>query len=295
MRISFRNRNLGHPLLTPEPRDYVSGGFDIEPPDARRGADAVTVNISYNLESEFLNGLVSDGGAAFQTLATCDGSFMREATPKTTERIQKHRFDLRRWTGVIELMPYVTAARRIEGFKSGEHDEDFAIAAPGGFLIEPENILAIGNIHEVDIDETGSASSVIDIQANGKVERGRFDIDLANPRITVLVSNADFKRLQDAIDHPSDARRATIWPSLYLHVIAEGVRNLPEFGDYAWTSAFERALGKSGFDSEDADLLQKNALKYAQKMIHDEKDDYPLGMMLDAFTEEDAEPQDDDL
>ena len=295
MRISFRNRNLGHPLLTPETRDYVSGGFDIEPPDARRGADDVTVHISYKLESEYLSGLVNDGDAAFQTLASCDGSFMREATPKTTERVQTHHFALSRWSGVIELMPYLTAARRIERFSSAEHDDEFRIAAPDGFLIEPANILAVGNIHEVDIDETGSASSVIDIQASRKVKRGRFDIDLANPRIAVLVSSADFKRLQEVIDHQSDARSATIWPSLYLHVIAEGVRNLPDFGDYAWTSAFERALGKSGFDPEDADSLRENALKYAQQMIYDEKSAYPLGMMLDAFTEEDAEPQDDDL
>lgn len=295
MRISFRNRNLGHPLLTPETRDYVSGGFDIEPPDARRGADAVTVNISYKLESEFLNGLVNDGDAAFQTLASCDGSFMREATPKTTERFQTHRFDLSRWSGVIELMPYVTAARRIEGFSNDEHDDEFRIVAPGGFLIEPANILAVGNTHEVDIDKTGSASSVIDIQGSSKVKRGRFDIDLANPRITVLVSSAELDILLSTIDHPSEARKAAMWPSLYLCVIAEGVRNLPEFGDYAWASAFERALGKSGFDPEDADALRDNALEYAQQMIYDEKERYPLGMMLNAFTEEDAEPQDDDL
>lgn len=72
MRVSFRNRNLGYPLLTPEPRDYVSGGFDIEQPEARLGADAVTVHISYKLESEFLSGLVDNGDAAFYTLATCD-------------------------------------------------------------------------------------------------------------------------------------------------------------------------------------------------------------------------------
>lgn len=295
MKISFRNRNLGYPLLTPEPRDYVSGGFDIEKPDARRGADAVTVHISYKLESEFLSELVDDNAAAFYTLATCDGLFMREATCKTTERVQTHHFDLSRWSGVVEMMPYVIATRRIEGFKSDEHDDEFAIVAPDGFTIEPANILAIGNIHEVDIDETGSASSVIDIQASRNVKRGRFDIDLANQRVTVLVSSADFDILQAAIDHPNEARRATMWPSLYLHVIAEGVRNLPEFGDYAWASSFDRALRKSGFEPDDADALHRNALEYAQQMIYDEEEVYPLGMMLTAFTEEDAESRDYDL
>lgn len=293
MKVSFRNRNLGYPLLTPKPRDYVSGGFDIEDPVARRGADAVTVNISYKLESEFLSELVNDRAAAFRTLAECGGSFMREATPKTTERAQTHHFALSRWSGVVEMMPYVIATRRIERFKSDEHHDEFGIAAPDGFTIEPANILAVGNIHEVDIDKTGSASSVIDIQASGKVKRGRFDIDLANQRIVVLVSNADFDILQATIDHPLDARRATMWPSLYLHVIAEGVRNLPELGDYSWTSAFERALRKSEIDPEDAESLRKNALEYAQRMIYDEKDVYPLGMMLTAFTEEDSEARDD--
>lgn len=294
MRVSFRNRNLGHPLLTPQPRDYPSGKFDIELTNARRGASAVEVDISYNLESEFLSGLVDSGDAALQTLAACDGTFMREATLKTSERVQRHRFDLSRWSGTIELMPYVTAVRRIKGFASKEHDEEFAIAAPQGFLIEPETILAIGNIHEVDVDETANASSVIDINASVEVERGQFRVNLTGPRIQVLVSNSDFNRLQETIDHPIDARQATVWPGLYLHVLTEGVRNLPEHEEFEWGAAFRRALEKSHFDASDHDALQQHALEYAQRIIWTEKKSFPLGIMLDAFAEEDADPQEDD-
>lgn len=288
MRISFRNRNLGYPLLTPEPRDYITGGFDITQPDARWSANGISLNISYQLESKYLNELVEQGDAAFQTLIVGDSSFLRETTPKTDQVIQLHGLDLCQWTGTIEMMPYLTATKRIVGFGSDEHDPEFAIIEPNGFTIEPAMILAIGNIHEVDIDETANASSVVDIQPDPKVTRGEFTLDMAQPHIVVYVSPPDFEGTQRAINDPRDSRRQSMWPSIYLTVIAEGIRKLPDYQDYAWVAAFERALRKNGYDPEDHEGLRNKALQYAQRLIYEEKQRYPLGMMLDAFDEEDS-------
>ena len=291
MRISFRNRNFGYPLLTPEPRDYIAGGFDIVLPDARRSSKGVSLNIAYQLESDYLNLLVDQGKAAFQTLIVGDSTFLREATPKTAMATQQHTLDLNRWTGSIEMMPYLTATERIMGFGSSEHDPEFAVVEPNGFTIEPAMILAVGNIHVVDITETANASSVVDIQPNQVVPRGEFTLDLAQPHIVVYVSPADFESVQYAINDPRDSRRQTMWPSIYLTVITEGVRKLPDYQDYTWVTAFERALRKSGYDPDDHVALRTDALKYAQRIIYDEKQRYPLGLMLDAFSEEDSDQQ----
>ena len=291
MRISFRNRNFGYPLLTPEPRDYVTGSFDIALPDARRSAKGISLNIAYRLESEYLNLLVRQGKAAFQTLIVGDTTFLREATPKTEASIQQHKLDLDRWTGSIEMMPYLTATERIVGFASDEHDPEFAVVEPNGFTVEPAMILAVGNIHVVDISETANASSVVDIQPNHAVPRGEFRLDMAQPHIVVYVSPTDFEAVQYAINDPRDSRRQTMWPSIYLTVIAEGVRKLPDYQDYAWVAAFEHALRKSGYDPEDHDALRNDALMCAQRIIYDEKQRYPLGLMLDAFAEEDSDQQ----
>ena len=85
-----------------------------------------------------------------------------------------------------------------------------------------------------------------------------------------------------------------MWPSIYLTVIAEGVRRLPDYQDYAWVAAFERALRKSGYDAEDHNALRNEALTYAQRIIYDEMQRYPLGLMLDAFAEEDSEEREDE-
>ena len=292
MRISFRNRNLGYPLLTPEPRDYTSGGFDIEPPDAQRSANGVNIQIAYQLESTYLNQLVEQGNAAFQTLIVGSSSFLREATPKTMKSVQQHTLDLNRWTGTIEMMPYLTATNRITGFASEEHDLEFAMVEPNGFTIEPPMILAIGNIHEVDIDETTNAISVVDIQPHQGVQPGEIRIDFAQPHIMVYVSQADNERIWRAVDDPRESRKQSLWPGVYLNVITEGIRKLPDYQDYAWVSAFERALRKSGYDPEDADALRNEAFQYAQRIIYDEKKRYPLGLMLDAFSAEDNDPQD---
>ena len=294
MRISFRNRNFGYPLLTPEPRDYIAGSFDIALPDARRSAKGISLNIAYQLESEYLNLLVRQGKAAFQTLIVGDNTFLRETTSKTEAATQQHKLDLDRWTGSIEMMPYLTATKRIVGFASDEHDPEFAVVEPNGFTIEPAMILAVGNIHVVDISETANASSVVDIQPNHTVPRGEFTLDMAQPHIVVYVSPADFEAVQYAINDPRDSRRQTMWPSIYLTVIAEGVRKLPDYQDYAWVVAFERALRKSGYDPEDHNTLRNDSLTCAQRIIYDEIQRYPLGLMLDAFAEEDSDQQENE-
>ena len=292
MRISFRNRNLGYPLLTPEPRDYTSSRFDIEPPDAERGANGVDIKITYELESEYLNQLVDQDKAAFQTLIIGSNSFLRESTPKTGNQVQQHTLDLNYWTGTIEMMPYITATNRIADFTSEEHDPEFAMVEPSGFTIEPSMILAIGNIHEVDIDETANATSMVDIQPNHGVQPGEIKLDFAQPHIMVYVSPADHQRIWRAIEDPREPRQQSLWPSLYLHVLAEGIRKLPDYEDYAWVTAFERALRKSGYDPEDTDALRNEAFQQAQRIIYDEKKRYPLGLMLDAFDDEDNDSLD---
>ena len=292
MRVSFRNRNLGYPLLTPEPRDYISGGFDIVAPEALRGPDGVKIEIQYRLESPYLNHLVEQGNAAFQTLVVGSGSFLREATPKTGAAVQHHTLDLDLWTDTVELMPYLTATTRITGFTSKEHDPEFAMLEPNGFTLEPSMILAIGNIHEIDIEEAVNATSVVDIQPHPSVQPGEIRFDFAQPHIMVYVSPGDHQRIWNAVEDQRESRQQSVWPALYLHVIAEGIRKMPDYQDYGWVRAFERALRKSGYDPEDDDALRNEALHYAQRIIFDEKKQYPLGLMLDAFAAEDNDPQD---
>ena len=294
MRISFRNRNVGYPLMTPEPRDYLGGRFDIEPPDARRTARGVSLNIAYQLESEYLHQLVQQGKAAFQTLIVGDNSFLREATPKTQAAMQQHTLDRDQWTGTVEMMPYLTATERITRFSCDEHDPEFAIVESSGFTIESAMILAVGNVHEVDISKTSNVSSVVDAQADPGLQRGEFRLDMAHPDIMVYLAPDDFTALQRIENDPRESRRQSLWPSIYLTVITEGIRKLPYYGDYSWVQAFERALRKSGFDPEDHELMRDDALTCAQRIIFDEKQRYPLGMMLDAFADEDSDPQDYD-
>lgn len=297
MKNSFRNRNLGYPLLTWEPLDYPGRRFDIATPEAFRNSGGITLHISYQLESEYLNRLVAQGDAAFQTLIESSATFLREATPKTGQPEQQHHLALDRYAGTIEMRPFLTAVKQITGFACAEHHPEFRTLKPDGFTIEPMMILAVGDIHEVDIDETANASSVVDFQRHEEVNPGEFRIDLTQPQIIVYLSPADFQPVQgDFINSPHEHRRQAMWPSLYLFALTEGIRGLKEAREEgnAWAAAFERALQKSytNLDLDDAEELRKNALKYAQRIIFEEKERYPLGMMLEAFAAEDGNYQD---
>ena len=115
---------------------------------------------------------------------------------------------------------------------------------PNGFTVEPHMILAIGNIHEIDIEEAANATSVVDIQPNPSVQPGEFRLDFAHPHIMVYVSPGDHQRIWEVVEDQRESRQQSVWPGLFLHVVAEGIRKLPDYQDYAWVSAFERALLK---------------------------------------------------
>ena len=192
----------------------------------------------------------------------------------------------------MDLLPFITATDRITNMISEEQDPEFLLVRPDGFTVEPGMILAIGNIHEIDIAEVANATSVVDIQPKYDIEPGEVRLDFAQPHIMVYVSAEDHTRILDATNDARASRRQSLWPSLYLNVITEGIRSLPDYQEFAWARAFEGALRRSGFDPEDEESLRREAFTYAQRIIFEEKKRYPLGMMLDSFNEEDHMPVD---
>ena len=289
MRISFNNRNLGYPLLTPDGGDYQSCVFDIDTPQVAIRDDYIIIDLSYRNSSRAVSELIDSGKANYLTLVANDVTFQRTSTPQTAQTVQTIRLPQQQYHGMIQLMPYVVATQQIPGFIHDEHHHEYSEISPNGFNVEPGMILAVGNTHNINLAAKTDIPSVVDIRPTSRIENRIFEVHLDDRYITVYCSPQDYEAINQIRNDQRPSRSASLWPSLYLHILTEGIGGLPEHLDNHWAAAVQRELSEIGADPEDAEDLRVNALKYAQTIIRARQHKSPLALMIDAFNYEDAQ------
>ena len=77
---------------------------------------------------------------------------------------------------------------------------------------------------------------------------------------------------------------AALFPGLYLHAVAEALRNLSEHENTRWAFTIRNALDNRGYGGVDMELLRNDALKYAQELM-----EQPIGTFLTAALSPDDE------
>ena len=137
----------------------------------------------------------------------------------------------------------------------------------------------------MDLDDSGSPESVIDLVSNPQVESGLFTVDLEESRIKVYVSKEDKQRIESLRKRgASSTAGATLFSSVYLHAVTEALRNLSAYPeDASWVRSIRRALEGSQITMDD-EILREDALTYAQKLMN-----RPVGTLLTAFANQEEE------
>ena len=288
MRISFNNRNFGYPILTPNGGDYQGVTFDIEEPKVAIREDDIIIDLAYRNSSRAVSELIADGKARYFTLIVNDVTFQRTATPHTAQTVQTIRLSKNQYDGMIQLMPYVAAIQQTDNFIHDEHHPEYAEVSPKGFSIQAGMVLAVGNTHNVNLATKTDIKAVVNIQPTTRIQDRTFDVHLDDRYITVYVSQQDFDIINRVRADQRPSRPASLWPSIYLHLVTEGIRGLADHTDNHWAPTFQRALTDVGADPENHDDLRQRALYYAQKIITSHNHASPLAMMLDAYDFEDS-------
>ena len=177
----------------------------------------------------------------------------------------------------ILITPYVVSTGALEDFRSSEHAPEWRDHRPEGFRVPATGILAVGNNTRIILEDSG-VSSVIDLIANPNVSMGTFDVQLDDERIKIHVPIAVKEKIEAVRKRRgSSVEFAALFPGLYLHAVAEGLRNLSEHGNTRWAFTMRNALERSSYGSVDAELLRNDALKYAQELM-----EHPVGVFLTA-------------
>ena len=75
---------------------------------------------------------------------------------------------------------------------------------------------------------------------------------------------------------------AVLFPSIYLHAVAEALRNLAEYPEHRWTRTMRAALERHNINVDDEEL-KISALTHAQTLM-----DRPVGTLMTALSREEG-------
>ena len=273
---TWHHRMLPYPLLAPWTDDYVDSAFSVDVPTAvLNNGRQIKIDLVFRLSSSTLKEMVDRNEAMYAVDVSCPRTFT-SSTHEVSEKDELH-LEAGNYDEEILLTPYIVSSSALNEFTSSEHASEWRDHRPGGFSVLSVGILAVGNTTRIILEDSG-ISSVIDLIANDAVADGTFDVQLSDERIKIHVPSAEKKKIEAVrVKRGGSVGFAALFPSLYLHAVAEGLRTLSEHEHTRWAFAMRNALNGLGYGSVDADLLRDDALKYAQELM-----EKPVGEFLTA-------------
>ena len=280
---TWHQRMLPYPLLAPWTDDYEGSSFGVDVPEAiLNNGHQVKVDLVFRLQSNTLRGLIENDQARYVVEVSCPRTFVRSTHVKSDQ--DALLLDASDYEEEILLTPYVVSNGAMEGFTSPEHASEWRDHRPEGFSVPTAGILAVGNNTCIILGDS-SVSSVIDLISNPNVSEGTFNVQLDDERIKIQVPVAEKEKIEAVrTRRGSSVEFAALFPGLYLHAVAEALRNLSEYGNTRWAFCIMNALDRSGHGSVDTELLRNDALRYAQDLMKQ-----PVGVFLTAAMSSDGE------
>ena len=279
---TWNDRLLPHPLLAPWTDDYRDATFTAQVPHAviNNGLQ-INLTIKYHLTSQYLRTLITGGYAYFVSVIACARTFSRNSQT-SDEEDDLYILDARDFSITLKLTPYVVTKQPVGGFISDELAEEITIIKPSGFDIPAGSILAVGNSTDIELEEVGSPFSVIDLVASN-IDSGTFKVDLGEDRIKVHMHREDKNRIEALRQHGEQSwEMAVLFPSIYLHAVAEALRNLADYPEHRWTRTMRAALERHNINVDDEEL-KISALTHAQTLM-----DRPVGTLMTALSREEG-------
>ena len=277
---TWNDRVLPHPLLAPWTDDYGDTVFKASVPNAvLNNGKRINLTVKCHLTSQALRDSIEKRDAQYVLLITCRETFSRDILYPDQEDEFILTLEAGNYDRELTLTPYIVAVRKIDGFTSGEHAEEFRYIRPQGFDISQGSFLAVGESKRIALQDSDSVHSVIDLVRNPQVDPGSFIVDLDNNRIEIHVRETDKKYIEALRKSElNTTQRQVLFPSIYLHAVVEALRNLQhdKDTDRQWVRTMTRVLEQNGIPIDDE--LESNALKHAQKLM-----EQPVGRLLKAF------------
>lgn len=263
------NKAYLYPVLRPNSTDYPRAEFQAEPdPERIERTTAVRVSAEFNLSDPDLLRLIEGGAAQYVLLVRATATHHRSSDRSADPKIDLE-FKSGELSGRTEVRGLVVAVRDLPGFRAdGWHDDYIGMT----FDLPAGAVLAEDEPREYFIDnaEEAPVGSIFQVQPHNRLPDGRWNCELAGERVTLRMSEGDYRRFMDArsrVNRSPDAMyimNAVYLPAL-VHVLQEADHNGEDYGDFRWYRSLDTRLA----DCERPQLGEgRDRLDDAQRLLN---------------------------
>ena len=241
-----------HPVLRPSfcGDDYPHAAFEVEIAVERvEGSTTAAVNAEFSLGEPDLLRLVKDDHARYVLLIKAPQTHYRNSL-QSAEHTITHQFQPGELSGRVEFAGLLICTRQLTGFASKGWHSDFQGLT---FDIAPGSVLAEDTPKEYWIDTADEApiGSIFGHNTRDNIEDGRWEYELAEERVWIVMSVNDSARYELAKDQANNRPEAQyLINGLYLPVLVavlnEVDANAEEYQEYRWFSSLNQRLEAVG-------------------------------------------------
>ena len=237
-----------HPVLRPSSYgdDYPRAEFEVEIEVMRvKGSTAVEVHADFELSDPGLLQLVERNKARYALLVKAPKTHCRRLLQSGEPKI-KQSFPAGELSGRAEFVPFLVCTQALSGFRADGWHADFDgrtfdIAA-GAVLAED-----MSKDYWIDTADEAPLGSIFGHKRRSNLPDGRWELELAEDRVWIVMSNADAARYEAAREHANNQPEGQyLMNGLYLPalvaVLNDVDQNVDDYAGYRWFASLDQRL-----------------------------------------------------
>lgn len=237
-----------HPVLRP-PRygdDYPQAEFEVEIEVKRvQGSTAVEVGATFELSDPDLLKLVRERAARYVLLIKAPKTHFRDLVESADPHVER-LFSAGDLSGRVEFAPFLVCTRDILTFSATGWHPEFAERT---FDIVAGTVLAedVPKDYWIDTADETPLGSIFGHKSRADLPDGRWDLELAEDHIWIVMSNADATRYTAARNQANNQPDSQyLMNGLYLPALmaalSEVDKNADDYRDYRWFASLDQRL-----------------------------------------------------
>ena len=237
-----------HPVLRPPSfgDDYPQAEFEVEIEVNRvKGSTAVNVCADFELSDPSLLQLVKQDKARFALLVKAPKTHCRKLLQSGKPNI-KQSFSAGELSGRVEFAPFLVCMRALSSFRADGWHSDFAgrtfDIATGAVLAED-----MSKAYWIDTADEAPLGSIFGHKPRTDLSDGRWEYELAEDRVWIVMSDADAKRYEEARNLANNQPEGQyLMNGLYLPALVAVLnhvdQNVDEYSGYRWFTSLDQRL-----------------------------------------------------
>ena len=243
---ALKNKAFPHPVLRNGGTDYLGSEFFTELSVERiEGTTQLRVLADFTLNDPMLTDLIRQKIASYVILIKCPETYLRKEKVSFEPKIECI-FENGQIVGGIEITCFIVSVNAISNFSTKHWHSDYQGLS---FDVRPGTVLAIHETKDFWIDtvDEEDIGSIINLEADVRVERGYWSCDLHHDRIKVCVASDDYPEICDIREKLSGTDDAIyllngFFLPVLIYVLMEADNDLGEYKGYRWFTALNNKL-----------------------------------------------------